>query len=237
MTRRLAVVWPDHRPFEGRHGTPIRLLAVSDAVDPALDHAVNRENLGRVDAIVGCGDLEPAYLSFLGDAFGVPVAYVRGNHDRGGHWEETASHAPRPLASGRPVDVLGITVVPFEWPGIEQDRTVRDESRAWLDVLRAECSLLGRRIRGRAAAPALVVSHAPPRGVGDAAADPYHVGYAAYRWLLERRRPPVWLHGHTTLASVVDWRASLGPSLVANVTGSILVELQPPASAAVGVAA
>jgi Icc-related predicted phosphoesterase len=74
----------------------------------------------------------------------------------------------------------------------------------------------------------LVVSHAPPRGVGDAAADPYHAGYGAYRWLLEHRRPPLWLHGHTTPASVIDWRDAFGPSTVANVTGSILVELVPP---------
>ena len=50
---------------------------------------INREQIGRVDAIVGCGDLEPGYLGFLGDAFGVRVAYVRGNHDRGGHWSES----------------------------------------------------------------------------------------------------------------------------------------------------
>ncbi len=236
MTRRLTVAWPDARPFANRAGAPIRLLAVSDSVDPALDHAVNRDALGRLDAIVGAGDLEPDYLSFLGDAFGVPVVYVRGNHDRGGHWDATARHAPRPLVSGRPVDVLGITVVPLEWPGIERDPAVRDEVRAWFDVLRAESGLLRRGIRGRTA-PALILSHAPPRGVGDAAADPYHVGYAAYRWLLERRRPPVWLHGHTTLASVVDWRASHGPSMVANVTGSILVELLPPEAITSSVAA
>ena len=84
-----------------------------------------------------------------------------------------------------------------------------------------------RRLRGRTA-PVLVVSHAPPRGVGDAAADPYHLGYAGYRWLLERFRPPLWLHGHTAPASVTDWRASLGLSMVANVTGSVVVELVPP---------
>ncbi|MEA2612025.1 MAG: hypothetical protein QOG32_1751, partial [Chloroflexota bacterium] len=71
MTRRLSVVWPDVRPFEGRHGAPIRLLAVSDVIDPALEHAVNRETIGRIDAVIGCGDLEPDYLGFLADAFHV----------------------------------------------------------------------------------------------------------------------------------------------------------------------
>jgi hypothetical protein len=228
VTRRLTVEWPDPRPFAPRGGRPIRLLAASDMPDPTLDHAGNREQLGRIDAIVGAGDLEPDYLGFLGDAFHAPLIYVRGNHDRGGAWARGPDHAPEPVASGRLIDVEGVTVVPFEWPGLGHDQALRDELRAWLDVLRAEVGLL-RRAGRRRSVPILVLSHAPPRGVGDAAADPYHVGYAGYRWLLERREPPLWLHGHTNPASVSDWRAGLGPSMVANVTGSALVELVPPA--------
>ncbi len=227
MTRRLTVIWPDPGPFERRNGVPIRLLAVADDVDQALDHAVNRRALGPIDAIVGCGDLEPGYLGFLGDAFGAPVSYVRGNHDRGGQWAERTVSAPDHLASGRLVQVGGVIVAPFEWPGLDAQRSRRDESRAWLDAVRAAGALSRLRIRGRRS-PVLIVSHAPPRGVGDAATDPYHVGYAGYRWLLDRVRPPLWLHGHTTPASVMDWRATLGRTVVANVTGSVLVELIAP---------
>jgi uncharacterized protein len=227
VTRRLTVEWPDPRPFTDRGGSPIRLLAASDEPDPTLDHAANREQLGHIDAVIGCGDLEPDYLGFLGDAFHAPVAYVRGNHDRGGAWARPTP-APTALQSGHIIDVGGITVVPLEWPGLGHDQAPRDELRAWLDVLRAEVGLFRRGPRARSS-PILVVSHAPPRGVGDSAADPYHVGYAGYRWLLERHQPPLWLHGHTTPASVKDWRDSLGPSMVANVTGSALVELLPPA--------
>jgi uncharacterized protein len=230
MTRRLSIAWPDRRVFAGRGDTPIRLLAVSDEVDPALEHQVNRDRIGRIDAVVGCGDLEPSYLGFLADAFGVPMAYVRGNHDRGGHWAATSAHAPSPLPSGRLVEIAGLTVVPLEWPGIDNDRVLRDEWQARIHVLRAEWALLWRRGRGRAD-PVLVISHGAPFGVGDAA-DAYHVGFRAYRWFLERHRPPVWLHGHTTTASVADWRASLGPSTVANVTGSVIVELVPPTAEA-----
>lgn len=227
MTRTLSVVWPDPRPFADRNGAPIRLLAVSDAPDPALEYETNRAGIEPIDAIVGCGDLEPGYLGFLGDAFGVPVAFVRGNHDRGGQWTESAAEAPQHLASGHLVQIDGITVAPFEWPGLEPGTAQRDETRAWLDVVRASTGLVGRRLSGRSA-PVLVVSHAPPRGVGDCDSDPYHVGFAGYRWLLERVRPPLWLHGHTTPASVADWRDRLGPSVVANVTGSVMVELLPP---------
>ena len=223
MTRRLKLEWPDHRVFESRAGKPIRLLAASDEPDPTLDHAVNREELGHIDAIIGCGDLEPDYLGFLGDAFHAPITYVRGNHDRGGAWARPQP-VPVPTTSGRLVDVTGITVVPLEWPGLDQEHAQRDELRAWLDVLRAEAGLFR---RGRAT-PILVISHAPPGGIGDAVTDPYHLGYAGYRWLLERRQPPLWLHGHTNPASVKDWRDSFGSSVVANVTGSTLVELLPP---------
>lgn len=227
MTRRLTVVWPDRRVFKARSEASIRILAVSDAVDPALEHAANRETIGRLDAIVGCGDLEPAYLGFLGDAFQVPVVFVRGNHDRGGHWSETAGKAPQHLASGHLVDVAGITVAPFEWPGLHTERAQRDEWRAWRDVLRLWRTVVARRLfRGQA--PILIISHAPPRGVGDHAANRYHLGYAGYRWLLERIRPPLWLHGHVDPATKTDWRTTVDGSVVANVTGSVVVELIPP---------
>ena len=41
--------------------------------------------------------------------------------------------------------------------------------------------------------------------------------------------PPLWLHGHTAIATVKDWRDAHGPTTVANVTGSVVVELVPPA--------
>ncbi|HEU5204898.1 MAG TPA: metallophosphoesterase [Candidatus Limnocylindrales bacterium] len=228
MTRRLTVEWPDPEAFGARGGAPIRLLAVSDAPDPALEHEVNREALGRLDAIVGCGDLEPSYLGFLADAFHVPLAFVRGNHDRGGQWAAMSDEAPTPMRSGRLTELSGVTIAPFSWPGLGREQVaLRNERKAWWDVLRAAGRLAVRRLLRRHG-PVLIVSHAPPRGVGDTASDPYHLGYAAYRWLLDRIRPPLWLHGHTTIAAVKDWRDACGPTTVANVTGSVVVELVPP---------
>ena len=229
MTRRLTVQWPDPEVFAARGGAPIRFLAVSDAPDPALEHEVNRQAIGQLDGIVGCGDLEPSYLGFLADAFHVPVAFVRGNHDRGGRWRATARDAPTAMVSGRLTELGDVTIAPFSWPGLRSDQVaLRDERGAWWDVFRAARQLALRRLR-RERGPVLIVSHAPPRGVGDAETDPYHRGYAAYRWLLDRLRPPLWLHGHTTIATVTDWRDACGPTTVANVTGSVVVELVPPA--------
>jgi hypothetical protein len=230
MIRRLTIVWPDARPFASRGGRPIRWLVVSDDVDPALEHEVNRANLGTIDAIVGTGDLEPDYLGFLGDAFGVPVDYVRGNHDLGGRWAQTvASFAPQPLGTGRWHEIDDVRVLALEWPGLRHGDKLRHDSTAWTDAVRAVGSDLVRRFTGRAG-PVVVLSHAPPRGVGDRAADPYHVGFSAYRWLLDRLAPPLWLHGHVPPASVDAWRLTHGPTTVVNATGAVLLELVPMAA-------
>jgi Icc-related predicted phosphoesterase len=229
VTRRIDVLWPDARPFADRGERPIRLLAVSDAPDPALEQPVNRAAIAPVDGIVGCGDLEPTWLSFLGDAFRAPIVYVRGNHDHGGAWTHGAAKAPLPLASGHTDRIAGIAIGGLAWPGVDEAGNRRRPWRAWRDALG-----LARRVAvahmTRPQESILVISHAPPEGVGDVASDPYHRGFAAYRWLLDRLRPPLWLHGHTTIAQAQELTAEAGPTSVVNVTGSVLVELHPPSA-------
>ncbi len=228
MTRRLRLAWPDPRPFEGRDGRPIRILAASDEPDHALDHEANRVALGPIDAIVGAGDLEPRWLAFLADAFGAPLLYVRGNHDRGGEWEEADPPVPRPLLPGHADDVAGIPIAALEWPGVRERGNRRHPWLAWrqaLAVARRHLPWGVRRPR-----PVLVVSHAPPIGAGDGP-DVYHVGFPAYRWLLRRLRPPLWIHGHTTIATVDTLRTDVDGTVLVNVTGTVLVELLPPGDA------
>ncbi|MFP5342677.1 MAG: metallophosphoesterase [Candidatus Limnocylindria bacterium] len=229
MVRRLTLDWPAAGPFAARGGRPIRWLAVSDDRDPALDHATNRADIGAIDAIVGAGDLEPDYLGFLADAFAAPLAFVRGNHDHGGRWEDSvAALAPTPLRTGRVHDVTGLPVVALEWPGLRHRDRRRHDASAWVDCLELAVRRAPATV-ARASAATVVLSHAPPRGLGDRAADPYHAGYAGYRWLLERWRPSVWLHGHVPPASVDGWRVTHDGSDVVNVTGAVLIEIRPPA--------
>ena len=232
MIRRMRLAWPDPGPFRERDGRPIRWLVVSDDEEPTLDYAQNRADLGTLDAIVGAGDLQPDYLGFLADAFRVPLVYVRGNHDRGGRWAESVQlSAAQALPSGSIQELDGLPLLTLEWPGLRHRDRRRHDGTATIDVIRLAISLLLRRLRGRAM-PGVVLSHAPPRGVGDGAGieDPYHEGFSAYRLLLDRFEPPLWLHGHVHPASVESWRIDHGPSQVVNVTGAVLVEIEPPAA-------
>ena len=53
MTRRLTLEWPDRRPFGDRDGEPVRILAVSDVLEPALNDRRNKEAMGSLDLILG----------------------------------------------------------------------------------------------------------------------------------------------------------------------------------------
>lgn len=229
MTDRLTLAWPDAEAFRSRDGRPVRILAVSDETDPTLEAARTRDSLPPLDMVVGCGDLEPPYLAFLADAFGVPLLYVRGNHDVGRSWGETERAVlPEPLADGRVHAEAGIRLLPFSGapryaphgrPGAEQQVS---GLAMWSRVLGAVPAAAMRR-------PLLLVTHAAPRGLNDAA-DQAHRGFTSFRWLLDRLAPPLWLHGHTALVRRgIDARTvrHRGTFLV-NVTGATLVELTPP---------
>jgi uncharacterized protein len=226
MTDRLRVRWPDPRPFAAHDGRPIRLLAVSDEPDPSLDSAATREALGRVDMIIGAGDLEPDYLGFVTDAFHAPLRYIRGNHDVGSAWLHSERLLlPEPMRDGVPVEEAGLELIGFSGSPRYNERGMQVSSLGmWAKVLRAWP-------RAQRVRPVIVVTHAPPRDVNDDH-DPAHRGFSAFRWLAHRLDPPLWLHGHTALVrrGIDDRIATLNGTTFYNCTGSTLIELMPPDS-------
>lgn len=224
MTDRLTVPWPDPLPFASRGGQPIRILAVSDEPDPTLDSAITRERIGTVDLIVGAGDLETDYLGFVADAFHAPLRYIRGNHDVGAAWSDTRrALLPEPMPDGRVIEEVGLPLIGFSGSPVYNRRNMQISSLGmWSRVIGATRA-------ARRARPAIVVTHAPPRGVNDDS-DRAHLGFTAFRWLADRLGPPLWLHGHTALVrrGLGDRCARHNGTLFYNCTGATLIELTPP---------
>ena len=223
MTDRLSVAWPDPEAFAGRDGRPIRILAISDEPDRSLDSAATREGIGHVDLIIGAGDLQPEYLSFVTDAFHAPLRYVRGNHDVGSAWTETEHRLlPQPIPDATIVDEAGLRIIGFSGSPVYSGRGMEVSGAGmWARSSLAWARTLGRR-------PLLVVSHAPPRGVNDDT-DLAHRGFTSFRWLVRRLGPPLWLHGHTALVRRgIDARCErYAGTLFYNCTGATLIELHP----------
>ncbi len=220
MIRRLTVRWPRRWSSPPNGGRPIRLLAVSDETEKAFDFESNRAALGRIDGIIGCGDLEPGYLAFLADAFCVPLIYVRGNHDRGGGWEAARDLLPGAL-DGRVATIAGVAVGGLSWPSEDRAKAFRDDGAAWRQSI-------GFRLRTwRGPTPQIMISHVPPLGLGDTPEDPFHRGFRGYHWLCSSVHPVLWLHGHTSMAAAETWHIEWGDTTLVNATGAVLIELTP----------
>jgi hypothetical protein len=224
VTRRLTIEWPDPVPFRDRDGAPIRLLAVSDVLEPTLLDARNRDAVAPVDFIVGCGDLDGDDLAFIADAFNAPIVYVQGNHDTDDRWKQCSGTCPDAIHSTATLHLAGVSIAGLTWPGRRGKGGNRSERTAWGQAIRLATRRVGR------TGPIIVLSHVPPLDAGDVPSDAYHRGFKGYRWLLERLEPTLWLHGHTPLAATSEWMVRVGVSTVVNVTGAVVIDLLPPKS-------
>ena len=223
MTKRLTIEWPDPAPFRTRDGAPIRVLAVSDVLEPTFTDARNRAAILPIDLIVGCGDLDCDDLAFIADAFNAPMVYVHGNHDTDERWKRSKSFCPDAIHSTAILHRAGLSIAGLTWPGQRGKGGNRSERLAWSQAMRLATRRLGH------LEPMIVLSHVPPLGVGDVPTDAYHRGFKGYRWLLERLEPTLWLHGHTPLAATTEWKIQVGDTTVINVTGAVVIDLLPPA--------
>ena len=190
----------------------MKILALADEECPALWDYYIPGRLADYDLILSCGDLKPEYLSFLVTMSRARLLYVHGNHD--------ANYAKTPpegcedidgqLVVYRGVRILGLGGCLRYRPGDHQ-YTERQMHRRIAAL---------RRALKRAGGVDIVVTHAPPRGLGDLD-DPAHRGFEAFLELLERYRPQYLLHGHTHLS--YDPRLAreqlYGDSRILNVSG------------------
>ena len=217
----------------------VLVLAVSDEVDDVLLadwHAIRRPQL-----IVACGDLPFEYLGQLMNRLDAPLVFVPGNHDpdisgyriaRSGLPLRAGLPARPPWPDGainaeqRVVDAAGLRLAglggcrrysagPNQYTERQQSRRARALARrAWWARVRD-----GRGVD-------VLLTHAPPAGVGDAS-DPPHQGFRAMHRLIIRLQPAVLLHGHIHPHGIPPAEHRLGQTVVRNVVGRHLLEIEP----------
>ncbi len=168
----------------------MKILAISDEEAPALWDYYTPGKLAQYDLILSSGDLNPHYLSFLVTMARCPLLYVHGNHDTcySRTPPEGCDCIEDHLVVYNGVRILGLGGCRKYHPG-EHQYTER-QMRRRIRKLRFQL--------WRTKGVDIVVTHAPPEGLGDAE-DPAHRGFAALRELLDKYHPQYLLHGHIHL--------------------------------------
>lgn len=187
-------------------GGALKILAVSDEVVDVLYGTGLKQNYGHVRLLLGCGDVPYYYLEYVLTSLGVPLFYVHGNHDgakqymvdgrvanraEGGELIDGRTWAHRP-GGAAPLLLAGLGGS----PRYNQDRAYQyTEEEMWGRILKLVPRLLLNRARwGRFLD--ILVTHAPPRGIHDAA-DRAHRGFVGFLRLMEWFHPRLLVHGHS----------------------------------------
>ena len=147
--------------------------------------------LKEYDLILSSGDLKAAYLSFIVTMARAPLLYIHGNHDTGYAVTEPegCDSIDGQIVEYRGLRILGLGGCLWYRPGAHQYS--EKEMRRRIRKLRWQIAKYG--------GVDIIVTHAPPRGVGDGE-DRAHQGFESFLELMDTYRPRYLLHGHVHLS-------------------------------------
>jgi len=165
----------------------MKILTVSDSVEPMLFNRFKRSNFPDVELILSCGDLPSEYLTFLVTMFNVPLFFVRGNHDS--HYDS------RPPQGCIDLHARVMTYQGISFLGLEGSRWYNGGSHQYTEqqmrwIIRKQWWQLFWRYDID-----VVITHAPPRGIHDAE-DLCHRGFKSFHQIIEQYSPRYFIHGH-----------------------------------------
>lgn len=194
----------------------VRVLAVADEEVAAMP-ARSRDL--RVDLVLAAGDLPWDYLETLVSALEVPAAYVPGNHDP--HIGRGTPTSPRGFVS---VDDRVMVVGGLRIAGLGGSVRYNDGDHQYTQ--KQYDKRARRLLKGAQGSVDVLLTHAPPLGLGDEP-DPPHVGISALPGVLETLQPTWHLHGHIHPYGMHKPDRQLGPTTIRNVIPWQLIEIEP----------
>ena len=195
----------------------MKLMLISDAPDPGLWDYFSKDKLQGADAIISCGDLPAAYLTFLVTMANRPVFYVHGNHDF--RYEKEPPEGCDCI-DGRVVSFRGWRILglggSMEYSGGPHQYSER--------AMEKRIAKAGRALKRGGVD--ILVTHAPAQGLGDMD-DLCHRGFACFKGLMEQYSPRYHVYGHVHMEYVPDWPRTrqYGDTLVVNAFKKYFIEL------------
>ncbi len=208
----------------------MKILCVSDQIDPLVYSSNAAERFADVDVVLCAGDLPMEYVDFIVSTLNKPTYFIFGNHNltefRQYHPDETSvstltaareeiemkhSHGAiyagfqvltEHLGDNRNLLIAGCSGSVRYNNGLSQ-YTEGQMKRKLLGMIP---KLIWNKLRyGRYCD--IFLTHASPRKIHDRE-DPCHIGFECYRWFLKKFKPAFMIHGHIHLYDLQDIRVS-----------------------------
>ena len=195
----------------------MKILCVSDQIDPLVYSNSIKKRFADVDLILGAGDLPLDYLDFIVSTLNKPMLYVFGNHhvvekprspflqqeDGSFHInlrEESDSHIGSKVRREEGFIVAGLGGSMRYNKGPNQ---FTELEMYWEIVKLIPRLFCNRLFHGRFLD--ILLTHAPPRGIHDKP-DRCHLGFRAFLWFIKKFKPRYLVHGHIHLYDLSDIR-------------------------------
>lgn len=165
----------------------MKILLIADEEEPYLWDYYVPGRLAEYDLILSAGDLNPNYLSFLVTMANKPLLYVHGNHD--------ISYSSTPPEGCDCIEDSLVTVKGLRILGLGGCQLYNGKAHQYSqEQMQSRARKLRRQIR-RAGGVDIILTHAPPKGVGDGE-DLCHEGFTAFLELMDEYHPRYLIHGH-----------------------------------------
>jgi len=186
----------------------MKILCVSDQIDPLVYSNSIKKRFADVDMILGAGDLPLDYLDFIVTNLNKPLLFVFGNHhveeladdDKPGAWSFSSTHLGSKVRreEGLIVAGLGGSMRYNRGPNQFTEFQMYGEIAKLIPIL-----LFNRLFHGRYLD--ILLTHAPPKGIHDKP-DKCHMGFKAFLWFMKMFKPKYLVHGHIHLYDLQDVR-------------------------------
>lgn len=165
----------------------MKILAIADQESKLLWDYFDKSYLEGIDLILSCGDLKPQYLSFLATFTHAPILYVHGNHDN--IYDEVPPEGciciEDQIYVHEGIRIMGLGGSMRYKPGKHQYTQEQMSGRVrkmWLKL---------KRHKGFD----ILLTHSPAYQVNDGDDLP-HMGFEAFRALMDKYKPAYFIHGH-----------------------------------------
>lgn len=213
----------------------MKILCVSDQIDPLIYSTKSKERFSDIDLVLCAGDLPMEYIDFIVSTLNKPTYFIFGNHNLSefGLYHEIKEKKQEPMAdgfkyqnltSGHGADYLGFKVMknkrllvddngkkhPLLLAGVSGSIRYNNALNQYSNFQMMICLLK--------MTPKLFfykirygkcldifLTHASPRHIHDRE-DPCHLGFECFNWFIKKFEPTYLVHGHIHLYDMNERR-------------------------------